>query len=240
MKTSTTLLTLLLTSVSASVALASTSPVVAPIPVTHVYSPLGFDSNDNVEVIVKGYLPNLCYRAPNTRSQVTANTIQIQVTALRPSENIMCAQIVVPFLESAQIGVLDKGDYGIFVNSTEANSRNSAIRIGEATSSAVDDNVYANVESVERVPGTRTVFLKGTNPADCYDLDQIKYVSNGKDTYSVLPVMKQVKPTCTAKAVVFSYKWDVPTDLGSIEQMPLLHVRVMNGKSVNVLFDETE
>ena len=108
----------------------------------------------------------------------------------------MCAQVAMPFLESAQVGVLDRGDYGIVVNPTESNSRTSAIHIVEATSAAIDDNVYANVTAVERVPGTRTVFLKGTNPVNCYDLDQIKYISNGKDTYSVLPILKQVSPTC--------------------------------------------
>lgn len=241
MKKSTVLMSMLLSTISAASADGiNTSVVVAPIPVTHIYSPLGFDSNDNVEVIVKGYLPNLCYRAPNTKTQVNGQTIEIQVTALHPSANVMCAQIAMPYLEAAQVGVLDKGDYGIVVNPAEPNSRSSSINIVAATSSAIDDNVYANVTSVERVPGTRTVFLKGTNPVDCYELAQIKSFSNGKDTYSVLPIMKQVSATCNVKSVAFSYKWDVPTDLSSIEQEPLLHVRVMNGKSFNTLFDEQE
>jgi len=120
------------------------------------------------------------------------------------------------------------------------NPRTSEIKIVEATSSAVDDNVYADVNTVERIPGTRTMALKGENPVTCYDLDQVKYVSNGRDTYSVLPVLKKVSDNCAKKPAAFTYYWDVPTDLSAIEKEPLLHVRVMNGKSVNVLFDEAE
>ena len=32
------------------------------VPVDNVYSPKGFDANDNSEVIVSGFLPNLCYK----------------------------------------------------------------------------------------------------------------------------------------------------------------------------------
>jgi hypothetical protein len=247
MKNSLALLVVLAT-ISASIASPrasgdpSTSPIAVALPVNHVYAPFGFDSNDNIEVVVKGYLPNLCYRAPNTHVQVADQTIQIQVTALYPSlsEHVLCAQVMLPFLEVAQVGVLDQGDYNVVINPSESHPALAAIQISEATSSAIDNNVYANVTSVEKVPGTRTVLLKGSNPVNCYGLAQIKYVTNGKDTYSVLPILKQVSPNCENVTTPFTYSWDVPSDLSAIEDEPLLHVRVMNGKSINVLFDETE
>ena len=241
MKNSTVVMSLLLTSTAAFAEPRNSSPVVlAPVPVSHVYSPQGFDSNDNVEVVLKGYLPNLCYRSPSALPKVKDQSIQIQAVAYRPTGHVECAQVAIPFLETAQVGVLDKGDYGISVNPGESNSRSSSIHIAEATSSAIDDFVYANISSVERVPGTRTVMLKGTNPVNCFDLDQIKYISNGKDSYSVLPIMKQVSANCETKPVAFNYMWEVPTELSATEPAPLLHVRIMNGKSVNEVFNELE
>ena len=34
------------------------------VPVENVYTPRGFDSNDNAEIVITGYLPNLCYQNP--------------------------------------------------------------------------------------------------------------------------------------------------------------------------------
>lgn len=242
MKKTATFISLALSALTTASAPANTAPVLAPIPVTHVYSPLGFDSNDNVEVILKGYLPNLCYRTPSARVQVSGQSIQIQAQAqaYHPSEHVVCAQIAVPFLEPAQVGVLDRGLYSIVVNHTESNSRTASMRIVGATSSVIDDNVYANVTSVERVPGTRSVFLKGVNPVNCYEIQGVKSISNGTDTYAVLPIMKKVAEQCDAQPTPFTFKWDVPTDLSATEKNPLLHVRVMDGKSLNVIFDENE
>jgi hypothetical protein len=229
-----------LTALTALAAPVPPSAVTAPTPITHVYSPLGFDSNDNAEVIIRGYLPSLCYRAPNAHSQVNGETIDIQVGALLATKGTMCAQIVVPFLESAQVGALPAGNYGIMVNPSEPDFLASSIFIAAAPTTTIDNAVYANVTSVERTPGTRSVTLKGLNPVSCYDLDQIKYISNGKDTYTVMPIMKQVNTNCEKMPTPFAYTWDVPTDLGAKEPMPLLHVRVMNGKSINTLFDESQ
>jgi len=105
----------------------------------------------------------------------------------------------------------------------------------ESTSSAVDNFVYANMSHVEVIEGTRKVILKGFNPSDCFEFDRVDYVSNLVDTYSVLPVMRQIRATCPLKMVPFAIEADVPR-LVAGDQV-LLHVRSMNGKSVNTLFD---
>jgi hypothetical protein len=240
MKNPNILVSLPLFALFASAAYASVPPVTAAIPVTHIYAPQGFDSNDPSEVIITGYLPDLCYRAPSTYSQVSGQTIQIQAEALRPSQNALCPLVAMPLLEAVQVGVLEKGEYGIVVNQPGSNPVTSSIYIEEARGKGVENSVYANTGSVDRIPGTRAVILTGINPVNCYELDQIRYISNGKDTYTVLPIMKQSNATCESRPTAFSYQWDVPTELSAIEPMPLLHVRVMNGKSINKLFDESK
>jgi hypothetical protein len=210
-----------------------------PVPIDHVFVPAGFDSNDNVEVVVTGYLPDLCYKAPRAQAEIKGNRAQVSITALKIKDpSVFCVQLAVPFMEVATLGVMDPGKYSLDVNAGQPTSRQGRVLIGESSSPAMDDFVYANVTNIDRVAGTRKIVLKGTNPSDCYDLREIRFVSNDSDTYSVLPILKQVKADCRGPELPFVYEAEVPTELKADEL--LLHVRVMNGKSVNMLFNERE
>lgn len=218
----------------ASAAMAGT-PVETLIPIDHVYSPKGFDSNDNSQVIVEGFLPNLCHKSPMTSVKVSGKNIEITVKALKydPS-NPFCPEVIVPFVEAVDVGVLDKGLYDITVNGKSVYEKESQLRIDEASSNSVDEFVYANVAYVEKQSGNRIVNLKGYNPSDCFVLDEIQIVDNGSDAYSILPKMKQVDDFCPMKMVPFQYEVEIPRKLQS--EKVLLHVRAMDGKSVNTIF----
>ena len=83
-------------------------------------------------------------------------------------------------------------------------------------------------------PHNRIVELKGYNPSDCFQFDRVELVSNKEDVYSVLPIMKKVSDFCPMKMVPFSYEVEIPDDLP--RKNILLHVRSMDGRSVNHLF----
>lgn len=214
------------------------TPTLRTVPVENVFVPSGFDSNDNSEVIVTGTLPNLCHRYPQTKVVVNGNKIDIRVEALYYSPSSpFCPQLLVPFMETVNLGVLDKGMYKITVNGQSprrGHRFSSAIKVVEAPSDAVDDFIYANVEYVDKTPHSRTVVLKGHNPSDCFEFQEIKTVSNNKDTIAVLPILKKVHEYCPLKMVSFEYEMEVPRGLPA--EKVLLHVRAMNGKSVNSLF----
>ncbi len=111
------------------------------------------------------------------------------------------------------------------------------MKVTESTSNAVDDFQYAYVNYIDKEEQSfGEVTLKGYNPSDCFELYTIEYVHNGKDTYSVLPKMKQVRSFCPMKMVPFKYKWKVPSDLN--KSRVLIHVRTMDGKSVNTIFSK--
>jgi len=215
------------------------TPVEIAVPIEDIYVPTGFDSNDTSEVIISGYLPNLCHKSPATKTTIKGNNIDIQVTALKyHSTNPMCPEMVVPFLETVKVGLLDKGNYSITVNGKTPFKKTSKISITESTSSAVDSYIYANVEYVEREEASKTVSLKGYNPSDCLVLDEVKFVSNKSNTYSVLPIMKQIRDFCPMKMTAFSYDVEVPTEIK--KEKVLLHVRGMDGNSVNSLFNTVQ
>jgi len=209
----------------------------ANVPVDHVYSPAGFDSNDNSEVVISGFLPNLCYKAPQHMVNVKDGKINISVKAIKNQRGLgFCADVIVPYIEYVNLGVLDKGKYDISVNENSQWEKRSKMQIAEASSSSIDEVVYANVEEVVKSDdGSRKVILKGHNPSDCFELKEIEVKDNGVDVYSVLPKMKQVRAFCPKKMIPFSYEFEVPQNLDA--DKVLLHVRVMDGRSVNAFFN---
>jgi hypothetical protein len=209
-------------------------PVEVEIPVDHIFVPKGFDSNDNTEIVVTGYLPNLCYQAPTVNVNVVGKEINVELKSLYYS-NGACAEMIVPITEKVKIGVIDAGDYSIKVNKGRAPYEQSSIKIAESTSASVDDTVYAYVDYVEKKVGTREVTFKIMNPSDCFKFDKIDWISNDKDTFSVLPKMKQVRSFCPMKMSPLEVKAEVPAGLSA--DKILLHVRSMHGGSYNTIFD---
>lgn len=209
----------------------------ADVPVDHVFTPAGFDSNDNAEVVVTGFLPNLCYKAPKSVVSVNDGKISVSVKAIKKVVPMgFCANVIVPYVEYINIGVLDKGKYQIAVNEKSNWEKKSSISIAEASSNSIDDAVYASVDEISfGDEGSRKVLLKGYNPSDCFELKEIVIMDNGVDTYSVLPKMKQVRAFCPKKMIPFSYEFEVPEKLEA--DKVLLHVRVMDGRSVNAFFN---
>jgi hypothetical protein len=206
------------------------------VPVDEIYSPKGFDDNDFSEIVVSGYLPNLCYKSPTTSIKREGYKIVVTLESLhvRPVEGEVCAEMIVPFFETVQLGVLPEGDYKIEVNGKSVYRKLGKLSVTKSFTSVMDDFLYANVEYVDKSFGSRVIKLKGHNPSDCYELEDVRFAHNGTDTYSILPKMKQVRDFCPMKMMPFEYSVEVPKTLkaGTV----LLHVRSMNGKSVNTLF----
>jgi hypothetical protein len=205
------------------------------LPIDHVYTIKGFDNNDNSEVMIEGYLPDLCYQTPIAKARVIGKKVIVDVTGTRDSNpDRICAQMTVPFLTTVHVGVLDTGAYDVIVNGASGSATRATLNIVESSSSAIDNYIYANVEYVEKDGYDGKIQLKGYNPSDCLELDRVEFVSNELDSYAVLPIMKKVRESCPMKMMPFSYETEVPNDLS--RDKVLLHVRVMNGKSVNTIY----
>lgn len=215
------------------------APIEVVAPINHVFSPFGFDSNDNSQVIISGYLPNLCYKAPRSIVKIHDNKVDIKVVSLKyNAENTNCAEMIVPFVQAVDLGVMDKGNYDVVINGNSEYEHRTTLGVSRASSDAVDDFVYADVEYVDKnVGGKRTIVLKGYNPSDCFVLDKIDIEDNNKDVYSIEPKMKQISEFCPEKMVPFEYEMQVPEKLKA--DQVLLHVRSIKGRSVNSIFDNS-
>lgn len=203
-------------------------------PVKHLYLPDGFDSNDAVEVVVTGVFPSACFSRNDVKVKVIDDVIDIKVTAISQEKTRSCPDMVVPFKEVVHVGTLQGGEYKVVVNKTLEDN----FSIMEASSSSVDDHIYAAIEYIEK-KSQKEVVLHGWRYSNCIDLDKVEVVSNKKDTLSILPVMKQLSSFCPMKMMPTQYA--VKVDLSSMKMKePLLHVRTMDGKSINSIINMEE
>ncbi|MGB0453748.1 MAG: hypothetical protein ACPGJV_08525 [Bacteriovoracaceae bacterium] len=211
-------------------------PTPVPALVSHVYAPLGFDSNDNVQVVMEGHLPNACTKNPDSEVFINGNAIEVKATALSYDEsNPFCPPMIVPFLEVINLGVLKEGTYKVTINRGSTHEAKTDLIVKQAVSETVDDFLYANIEYIQVIPGTGRVALHGYQPSDCMAFDEVVYIDNGVDTFSILPKMKLISQYCPYKKTPFVAEWEVPQSL--IRNKVLLHVRSLKGNSVNFLFE---
>jgi hypothetical protein len=211
-------------------ALAEVSPpVLRKVFVDQVYTPMGFDTNDDTQIVVTGNLPSVCYQAPKSVIKRVGKKIEVTVWAYYRKDTV-CTQILVPFMEVISLGLMKSGDYEVTSENPNGEIR-SNFEVSPSRTPAVDQFIYANLNTIVSHDGSQKVTLMGYNPSDCYTLDEVKMIFNGKNTYSILPIMKQVRDHCPRKMTPMSFDIELPEPVA--EDAVLLHVRIMSGKSIN-------
>lgn len=84
------------------------------IPVDQVYIPAVVTSEEDAKMVISGFLPNLCYDAPEVEAKVQGKNIVIDLYALNSEyTDTMCAEMVRPVLEALNLGRLESGEYQI-------------------------------------------------------------------------------------------------------------------------------
>lgn len=216
-------------------------PIVITSPVDHLFVPKGFDNNDNVEVVVTGKFPNPCYIKNSMHVAVREDKILIEVTALKKDhpDTEMCAPMEVPFKESITIGNLQGGSYEITVNEKTPYEQTGSLDVAVSDSNSVDDHLYPIVEYVELgftggLSGDALIIAR--SPSDCVVFDRLKYISNDKDTISILPIMRKVSGECNNR----QKRLEIPVKFrpqAFRNKDILLFVRSIEGKSVHSIIN---
>lgn len=214
-------------------------------PVAKVFVPQGFDDNDNVEVVVHGHFPSTCYKTGPASASLDEATgvITLDVKAYQ-YRGAMCAQVLVPFTQSIKVGTLASGTYRVEVLDRPT-ATIPALVVGQATTSGADDHFYAPVAQVSLeadASGQYVLNAEGEYPfffVGCMVIRELRtYLSPG-NTLVVLPISELVDgPECAPQAM--SKKFSVSTPVGALAADEyLIHVRVLNGESVNRFVDFT-
>ena len=215
-------------------------PKEVPAPVERVFVPTGFDSNDNIEVVIYGKFPNSCYKVghANYSIDILKNEIEISLTAYEYKSGF-CIQLITPYLESVKIGVLPVGEYNIKIKDTEFED---TLMVAQSMVSSPDSFLYANISDVKLlnsqqhlVAGKQEIELEGEYPYTfhgCAVMERIEVIQIREDILEVLPIIKIINegPLCKRESNFFKKRAQVDRDLIGTS---LLHVRSASGSSLN-------
>lgn len=204
-----------------------------------VFIPPGFDDNDNAQVVLKGNYPNTCFKTAPATAQVdrVAKKIVIQNQAYY-NQSCWCLFVLVPYVQSVDIGILEAGSYSLFLEDKQKNLHPAGtLPVAIGTGPGQDDFLYAPIEdafvnpTTSGAPSPRTLTLTGTFTSDCMSIKEVRTFYRAQNVIEVLPML-DIKSgvACKDTSVPFQrvVKLNVPWS-GST----LIHVRSMNGKAIN-------
>lgn len=212
----------------------STGTLIA-IPVDASYVPNGFDDNDDVVVVLDGHLPNNCYKVAHTEVLTDPVTKKVNVIQYARRYPGLCMQALVPFFSEANLGVMAVGDFKI----ASLGAAIENLNVAEASSAGPDEFLYAPVDSIkvnfDEVTKTYSGILDGRFTNTCMKIKEVSVVNSGK-TLEVLPKMEMIQSPdgCFNTEVPFSWSVNLPKEM--VTGRHLMHVRSLNGKSVNRMF----
>lgn len=220
------------------------------VPVGNIFVPAtGFDDNDNVQLMIDGVLPNGCYQIDKEELSEgkKAKTYNVKLFAYKRTEG-SCADEsnlpnslmpTVPYTLEVSLGQLASGAYKIAFSRPGLSKAQISFSVRPATSSLIDAMPYAAVSSVwipDQVPGDKPVTfeLVGSLTSSCSYLNGEPKVQLLGNVFIVLQSVGFKNDTnCTMGRIPFKKT----VSLGTMpEGRYLIHVRSMNGRSVNRAF----
>ena len=207
------------------------------ISLTNVFVPKGFDSNDQVEIIISGELPSTCYLRPRGETKIENNRVVVEMKATKiVDRNIVCIEAIIPYLISVPLGELSVGNYDIAVNVGADSEKTSSIQIDNPSSNSINNFNYANVTNVQRPSLEREIIISGIHPSSCMEIERVEVITNPiSNTYSVLPIIKQAQPICDSMIKPFAFTLKLPNGRTAQE---LVHIRKIDGTALNFLIEE--
>ena len=202
--------------------------------VARIFVPSGFDDNDEIQVVLDGQLPDGCHKLAHTelrRSEGSNAIVAVQWARKFPGQ---CPIVFVDFSTVINIGRLAAGEYA--VSSPGLDPRTLAVEA--APSNGQDNFIYANLDSVYVESGDGPIFraeLSGTMTNSCLKWGETKVIDQG-DVLIILPIMiYEDNGQCHVISEPFTKLVPLPDRLP--DGRNLVHVRSMNGQSVNYVFE---
>lgn len=217
------------------------SPNLVTSPVDKVFVPQGFDDNDNVEVILHGTFPNTCYKTGPSSAQIDTEAMTITIKASSYSysgESLVCAQVMIPFIQTVNLGVVEKGTYKLVVTDRpEATARD--LEVAAALSPAPDDFLYAPADTVavrRNADGQDVLALEGRYPhmfIGCMQISELRTSLTSDNVLVVQPITTILDDSACSG---FDYKVEKTLTTVLPEGDYLIHVRTLDGTAINRFF----
>ncbi len=204
-----------------------------------VFSPQGFDDNDDVLVAVSGVFSNFCFKPAPSIPRVDLNTRTIYIeNRINSMDNCVSAMLYIPYTNIVNIGILPQGNYQVMLSDGKGGfTKRAIIPVVSSKPSrySPDGELYAPVSEVQFKPGASanqaTITLIGTLSNSCLSLEDVQVNVRANNVVEVLPRAELATGRgCALTPLPFS-------KTVTINNFPagdtLLHVRSMGGQSVN-------
>lgn len=206
--------------------------------------PIGYDDNDNIEIVIDGKLPSPCYDLHSTSVDRIEEKIYIK-QFIRKKNISECLNdqssnhllFPVHFSNTISLGELDHGTYHLDYKSL--NNNHKTFIVSKSQHRSIDNFLYAPVSSVfipELIYETSNaqVVLTGIFENTCMVLEEqnieIKKLDN---IFIILPKLSLLNRNC----VNTKRPLQNIIDLGTVRPgRYLIHVRSITGRSVNKAF----
>lgn len=205
-----------------------------------VFVPVGFDDNDNSQIVIRGEFPNTCYKVGPTKIEATDHEkkeIRVSNSAyVYNQEECSLLPVTVPYEKTVDLGLLLAEEYKIvFSDENGKGFEKARIKVDTADNRDNPDNyLYApTAEVFVRDPASEkpTVDLRGFFTNTCLKVDEVKLPEVENRVQIVLPIAKMEKrQNCLDLIVPFHHTVQLSE---KPEGLTLMHVRVMNGQSLN-------
>lgn len=195
--------------------------------IEQVFIPQGFDDNDNVQIVVEGFLPSTCQRVSGT-SVKKESEYEISVDVSYGETNKVCLPVTIPFYRVVDLGTLKSGVYPVRVGDQKMYHE---LKVGKSTSGQKDEILYANVTS--GYVKNQTLTLKGIHPDSTFYVDNTK-VTVQNNVIEILPIAK----TTVDIGIFVTVPFEMSVDLSKMVKTGgtyLIHVRSLNGNALNLV-----
>lgn len=208
----------------------------------------GFDDNDNIQVVIEGYLPNSCYTLAqaNTALDQSTRTLVVQQQAMKATRGVCADGAELPpdlaapvyFWKVLDVGSLQSGRYQLSYNAIGERMFKD-FRVQFSPTEEIDNMRYVQVDNAfaeAAVPSTSGEFeirITGQLTSSCAVLKDDAVVVQVGDVIVVLLETERTADFCMPTSHPF-YKV-IKAKTPSVGRY-LLHVRSIGGQSKNKIF----
>ncbi len=199
------------------------------------YIPVGFDTNDNAQLVAEGTFTNACFRPASVKAVVSHKHKTIHLYPRAYQYDGACLQMTVNWHKEIDLGILETGDYKVITVNGKQRTELGEMKVASATNSSPDDFLYAPVSQVyfEKVEGKHYLRVSGEFSTTCLQMREVIVRVQDK-VLVVQPISEELEGSCEARSVPYSELVEVK---GVNPGRYLIHVRSLNGKAINNIID---
>ena len=190
------------------------------------------------KVVVTGELPDMCHTLSGIKVNKAGNKISIKAYAQKHQKFLTaCPMVTIPFAKLVNLGHLQKGDYALKFRGYEDVAL-SSFSVSEAPSHYRDNFFYAQVNDISVSEDLQEVAISMALPSDCVAFDRIDLDYKGGNVLGVLPILSYTGDNCNGEPQYIKEVIRIPQNVTA--RPLLLHVRTMNGQSINQVLTESQ